>query len=46
MNWKQLRHDLNYLTSAGIFVVLVVAAVTGIVAHLWDLNDFIYHVYA
>ncbi len=46
MNWKQLRHDLNYVTSAGIFVVLVVAAVTGIVAHLWDLNDFIYHVYA
>jgi hypothetical protein len=46
MNRKQLRHDLNYLTSAGILVALVVAAVTGIVAHLWDVNDFIYHVYA
>jgi SagB-type dehydrogenase family enzyme len=43
---NQLRHDLNHLISAGILVAVVVASVTGIVAHLWDLNDFVYHVYA
>lgn len=46
MRRHQWRHDLNYLASAGLLVVLVVAALTGIVAHLWDINDFVYHVYA
>jgi SagB-type dehydrogenase family enzyme len=43
---KRLRHDLNYLTSAGLLVAVLAAAFTGIVAHLWDLNDFWYHTYA
>ena len=43
---KRLRHDLNYLTSAGLLIVAVVAILTGVVAHLWDLNDFWYHTYA
>jgi SagB-type dehydrogenase family enzyme len=43
---NQLRHDLNYLISAGILIAVVVASITGVVAHLWDLNDFVYHVYA
>lgn len=43
---KRLRHDLNYLASAGLLVVTIAAIVTGIVAQLWDLNDFWYHTYA
>ncbi len=46
MRRHQWRHDLNYLASAGLLVVLVIASLTGIVAHLWDINDFVYHVYA
>ena len=42
---KRLRHDLNYLTSAGLLVVAVATILTGVVAHLWDLNDFVYHTY-
>ena len=43
---RRLRHDLNYLVSAGLFVAAVAAIVTGIVADLWDLNDFKWHTYA
>lgn len=43
---KRLRHDLNYAISAGLLIVAVVVIVTGLVAQLWDLNDFVYHTYA
>ena len=43
---RRLRQDLNYLVSAGLFVVALAAIVTGIVADLWDLNDFRWHTYA
>lgn len=43
---KRLRHDLNYAISAGLLIVCVVVIVTGLIAHLWDLNDFVYHTYA
>lgn len=43
---KRLRHDLNYGISAALLVAAAVAVLTGIVAHLWDLNDFVYHTYA
>ncbi len=43
---KQLRHDLNYGISAALLVAATAAILTGIVAHLWDLNDFVYHTYA
>ncbi len=43
---KRLRHDLNYAISAGLLVAAIVAITTGVVAHLWDLNDFVYHTYA
>jgi SagB-type dehydrogenase family enzyme len=43
---KRLRHDLNYLTSAGLLVSAVVTGLTGIIADLWDLNDFWYHTIA
>ena len=39
----RLRYDLDFLTSAGLLVSVVVTAVTGLVADLWDLNDFWYH---
>jgi SagB-type dehydrogenase family enzyme len=37
------RHDLNHLTSAGLLVAALVAGATGLIADLWDLNDFWYH---
>ncbi|HEV2126489.1 MAG TPA: SagB family peptide dehydrogenase [Chloroflexota bacterium] len=43
---KRLHHDLNYLTSAGLLIAATITAITGVVAHLWDLNDFWYHTYA
>ena len=43
---KRFRQDLNYLTSAGLLVVAIVTILTGVLAHLWDLNDFVYHTYA
>jgi SagB-type dehydrogenase family enzyme len=39
-------HDLDFLTSVGLLVSGFAAAVTGIVADLWDLNDFWYHTLA
>jgi SagB-type dehydrogenase family enzyme len=39
-------HDLDFLTSVGLLVSAVVAATTGIIADLWDLNDFWYHTIA
>ena len=43
---KRLRHDLNHLVSAALLVVALAAILTGVVAHLWDLNDFRYHTWA
>jgi SagB-type dehydrogenase family enzyme len=43
---KRLRHDLNFLTSAGVLVTAVLTGITGVVADLWDLNDFWYHTLA
>jgi SagB-type dehydrogenase family enzyme len=43
---KRLRHDVDHLTSAALLVAALVAVLTGVVAHLWDLNDFVYHTYA
>lgn len=43
---RRLRSDLNHLISAGLFAVAVAAIATGIVAHLWDLNDFTWHTYS
>ena len=43
---KRLRQDLNHLTSAMLLVAAVATGVTGLVADLWDLNDFWYHTLA
>jgi SagB-type dehydrogenase family enzyme len=39
----RLRHDLNFVSSAGLIVTGLTTGITGIVADLWDLNDFWYH---
>ena len=36
-------HDLDFLTSVALLASAAAAAATGIVADLWDLNDFWYH---
>jgi SagB-type dehydrogenase family enzyme len=40
------RHDLSYLVSAGLFLAALAAIGTGLVADWWDLNNFVYHVWA
>lgn len=35
--------DLDFLTSLGLLAAGLMTAITGIVADLWDLNDFWYH---
>ena len=39
----RLRHDLNFLSSLGLLASGLATAATGLVADLWDLNDFWYH---
>src|SRR5688572_17944003 len=39
----RLVRDLDFLTSVGLLASALVTALTGIVADLWDLNDFWYH---
>ncbi len=43
---RRLRQDLDWLVSAGLLLGVVVTAVTGVIADLWDLNDFWYHTVA
>jgi SagB-type dehydrogenase family enzyme len=43
---SRLRHDLNHLTSTGLLVAALATGLTGLVADLWDLNDFWYHTLA
>lgn len=40
---RRLRQDVDWLVSAGLLLSVVATAVTGMVADLWDLNDFWYH---
>ncbi|HYN88709.1 MAG TPA: hypothetical protein VER55_09270, partial [Ardenticatenaceae bacterium] len=40
------RHDLSYFVSVALIVVTLAATITGLVADFWDLNQFIYHVWA
>ncbi|HEX2884210.1 MAG TPA: SagB family peptide dehydrogenase [Candidatus Limnocylindria bacterium] len=43
---RRLRQDVDWLVSAGLLVSATATAVTGIVADVWDLNDFWYHTVA
>ena len=42
----RLRHDLDFAVSAGLLAAALATIATGIVADLWDLNDFWYHTLA
>jgi SagB-type dehydrogenase family enzyme len=39
----RLRHDLDFLTTVALLATVVATAFTGVIADLWDLNDFWYH---
>ncbi len=39
----RLRHDIDFVTTVGLLATVVATAITGVVADLWDLNDFWYH---
>ena len=43
---RRLRQDLNHLVSAGLLVTALAAILTGMIADLWDLNEFRWHTYA
>src|SRR5918999_2151376 len=43
---RRLRQDLDWLVSAGLLLAALATAVTGLIADLWDLNDFWYHTVA
>jgi SagB-type dehydrogenase family enzyme len=43
MAMTRLVHDLDFLTSVGLLASALVTAITGVIADLWDLNDFWYH---
>ena len=43
---RRLRQDVDWLVSAGLLVSVGATALSGVVADLWDLNDFWYHTVA
>ena len=43
---KRLRQDVDWLVSAGLLVSVLATGLTGVIADLWDLNDFWYHTVA
>jgi SagB-type dehydrogenase family enzyme len=43
---RRLRQDADWLVSVVLLVSVAITAVTGIIADLWDLNDFWYHTVA
>jgi len=40
---RRLRQDVDWLVSAGLLLSVLATAFTGLIADLWDLNDFWYH---
>ena len=40
---SRLRHDLDFLTTVALLATAAATALTGVIADLWDLNDFWYH---
>ena len=43
---RRLRQDVDWVVSAALLVSAVLTGLTGVVADLWDLNDFWYHTVA
>jgi len=46
MMTKRRKNDVRYLISAILLIAAVAAAVTGFLADIWDVNDFVVHTYA
>jgi len=40
---RRLRQDVDWVVSAGVLLSVIATALTGVIADLWDLNDFWYH---
>lgn len=43
---RRLRQDIDWFVTAGLLLAVAATAVTGVIADLWDLNDFWYHTVA
>ena len=43
---RRLRQDLDHATSAALLLAVVAAVLTGVLAHVWDLNDFGWHTWS
>jgi SagB-type dehydrogenase family enzyme len=43
---RRIRNDASFLMSVGLLITAGIAALTGWISDLWDLNDFFYHRYA
>lgn len=43
---RRFRKDVDWLVSAGLLASILATALTGVIADLWDLNDFWYHTVA
>ncbi|HEX2141285.1 MAG TPA: DUF4405 domain-containing protein, partial [Candidatus Limnocylindria bacterium] len=43
---RRLRQDVDWLVSVGLLLSVVVTGATGVIADLWDLNDFWWHTVA
>jgi SagB-type dehydrogenase family enzyme len=39
----RIRHDLDFVVSAGLLASALVTGISGLISDLWDLNDFWYH---
>ena len=42
----RLRHDIDFVTTVALLATVILTAATGVIADLWDLNDFWYHTVA
>ena len=40
---SRFRHDIDFTTTVALLATVVATALTGVIADLWDLNDFWYH---
>jgi SagB-type dehydrogenase family enzyme len=43
---RRVRQDLDWIVSAGLLLAVAATGITGVIADLWDLNDFWYHTVA
>jgi SagB-type dehydrogenase family enzyme len=46
MSTRRLRQDVDHANSTMLLLAVVVASVTGFLAHVWDLNGFAWHTWS